>query len=121
MPSANPHAVNERPPSGRTAAGLICDGRGVTGAMATPKAARPLTRRPFVSRLECWRTRQVYTNKSLRSQAARFRVVGLYEIRFLYGPRFPGRFNGIKSTISSTVQRCLAIPAAMAGVVLSVW
>jgi hypothetical protein len=37
------HAVNKRPPSGRTAAGLICDGRGVCRALATfsqwPKAA----------------------------------------------------------------------------------
>jgi hypothetical protein len=35
MQSANPHAVNQRPPSVRTAAGLICDGRGVAGGIAS--------------------------------------------------------------------------------------
>jgi hypothetical protein len=50
VPSANPHATNDRPPSRRTAAGLICDGRGVGPAVATCyNAVYPIARRPVVN------------------------------------------------------------------------
>jgi hypothetical protein len=47
-------------------------------------------------------------------------VVRQFEIRFLYGPRFPAISSGSKSTISSIFHLRSAIPALTAGVVFRV-